>query len=96
MGKADQPIFTKVKFWHYFDVIGIGNEEIDAIGYDMALMASCDHTIISRGSFSSWCAILAGGEYYGEYGPIVPVHNIIDQQDKKFETHKNRKKRKIY
>lgn len=61
----------------------MGKEENDAIGYDMAVMASSDHTIISRGSFSSWCSILCGGEYYTEYGLIVPLNHILDQQAKK-------------
>ena len=50
--------------------LGIGEENPDAIGYDMAVMANCEHTIITRGSFSSWCAVLSGGEYYTEYGLI--------------------------
>ena len=49
----------------------------------MAVMAFSDHTIISRGSFSSWCAILSGGEYFTEFGLIVPLQHIIDQQNKK-------------
>ena len=64
-------------------ILGLGKEENDAIGYDMAVMASSDHTIISRGSFSSWCSILCGGEYYTEYGLIVPLTHILDQQAKK-------------
>ena len=76
--------------------LGIGNEETDAIGFDLALMASSDHTIISRGSFSTWCAILCGGEYYGEYGPIISLTNLINQQDKNHKSKKNSKKRKIY
>ena len=60
----------------------------------MALMASCDHTIISRGSFSSWCSILCGGEYYTEFGLIVPLQHIVDQQTKKHK--KKRVKRRTY
>ena len=74
---------------------GNGKEENDAIGYDMAIMANSDSTIISRGSFSSWCAILCGGEYHGEYGPIVTLKDLIDRQDK-IKSKKNKKKRKIY
>jgi hypothetical protein len=60
----------------------------------MAVMASCDHTIISRGSFSTWCAILSGGEYYAEYGVIVPLNVIIDQQDKELRRQNKLKKTK--
>ena len=66
-----------------YSILGLGKEENDAIGYDMAVMASSDHTIITRGSFSSWCSILCGGEYYTEYGLIVPLTHILDQQAKK-------------
>lgn len=75
--------------------VGIGQEETDAIGYDMAVMASCDATIISRGSFSTWCAILSGGEYYGEYGAIVTLKDLIDQQNK-VKGKKKKNKRKVY
>ena len=30
--------------------------------------------IFSRGTFSMWAAMLCGGEYYTEYGTIVPTH----------------------
>lgn len=46
----------------------------DAIGYDLAVLASCNHSVVSWGSFSMWSAFLAGGEYYSQYGVIVPKH----------------------
>lgn len=53
--------------------VGTGNpDDPDAIGYDLALLASCQHTVITWGSFSMWAALLSGGEYYSEYGVIVP------------------------
>merc|ERR1712062_156743 len=42
--------------------------------HDLALLINCNHTIVSRGTFSLWVAHLAGGEYYTEYGAIVPPH----------------------
>eukprot|EP00095_Tigriopus_kingsejongensis_P010181 maker-scaffold105_size367834-snap-gene-1.19 protein:Tk10181 transcript:maker-scaffold105_size367834-snap-gene-1.19-mRNA-1 annotation:"galactoside 2-alpha-l-fucosyltransferase 2" len=57
------------------DIYFVGKGDVDsteAIGYDLALLASCNHTIITWGSFSMWAAILSGGEYYSEYGVIVP------------------------
>ena len=78
-------------YWKYYFIIsGIGKEHPEAIGYDLALMANTDHMIISRGSFSSWCAILSGGEYFTEWGLIVPLRQFIEQQDKS----KRRKKKK--
>jgi len=44
----------------------------DCIGKDLALLASCNHTIVTHGSFSHWAAFMAGGEIYTEYGSIVP------------------------
>jgi hypothetical protein len=33
---------------------------------------SCNHTIVTRGSFSMWVGYLAGGEYYTEFGAFLP------------------------
>ena len=44
----------------------------DAAAYDFALLINCNHTIITRGTYSMWIAMLAEGEYYSEYGPIMP------------------------
>ena len=44
----------------------------DAAAYDLALLVNCNHTIITRGTYTMWIAMLAGGEYYSEYGPIMP------------------------
>ncbi|XP_059089721.1 galactoside alpha-(1,2)-fucosyltransferase 1-like [Tigriopus californicus] len=62
--------------------VGTGNpdSEVD-IGTDLALLASCNATILSRGTFSIWAAILSGGEYYTEFGTIVPEHKIHPDLD---------------
>ncbi len=70
-------------------ISGIGTEDPDAIGYDLAVMVASDYTIITRGSFSSFCAILNGGEYYGPYGPVVPP------QVQNEKPRKRKKKKKI-
>jgi hypothetical protein len=46
------------------------DDDVDKAVYDLALLTSCNHTIISRGTYSMWVALLAGGEYYTEYGSI--------------------------
>ena len=33
----------------------------DDIGDDLALLAACNHTILSYGTFGMWAALLAGG-----------------------------------
>ncbi len=45
----------------------------ESVGFDLAVLTSSNHTIISRGTFSMWGAMLSGGEYYTEYGAIVPT-----------------------
>ena len=50
----------------------------DAAAYDLALLISCNHTIITRGTYTMWIAMLAGGEYYSEYGPIMPPDLILE------------------
>ena len=35
----------------------------DSTGDDLALLSLCHHTIMTRGTFSTWAAMLAGGLY---------------------------------
>ena len=91
---SDDMDWGKKKFGYRKDIVftDTGNKTTDeAIGYDLALLAQSDHTIITRGTFGMWAAILCGGEYYGPYGPIVPVH-ILDERQTKGK--KKKKKRK--
>ena len=37
-----------------------------------ALLATCNHTILTHGTFGHWASYLNGGEFYSEYGSIVP------------------------
>ncbi len=50
------------------------DDDLEKAVYDLALLAACNHTVISRGTYSMWAAMMAGGEYYTEYGTIVPPH----------------------
>ena len=50
------------------------DNDMSKAAYDFALLTSCNHTIISRGTFSMWIALLTPGEYMTEYGAIVPPH----------------------
>jgi len=56
------------------DLFFVGEGDEASAGRDLAVLAACDHSIISWGSFSMWAAFLAGGEYYNEYGPIIPPY----------------------
>ena len=53
------------------------DNDLSKAAYDFALLTSCNHTIISRGSFSMWISLLTPGEYMTEYGAIVPP-NLLD------------------
>ena len=58
-----------------YDLYFVGDgdpESASSVGHDLAICARCNHTIITRGMFSRWAAVLSGGEYHTEYGPIVP------------------------
>ena len=54
----------------------------DAAAYDLALLVSCNHTIVTRGTYTMWIAMLAGGEYYTEYGPIMGPDAILEGKSK--------------
>ena len=40
--------------------------------HHQALLATCNHTILTHGTFGHWASYLNGGEFYSEYGAIVP------------------------
>ena len=64
-----------------YDLYFVGDGDtgnVESVGYDLAILARCNHTIITRGMMSRWGATLAGGEFYTEYGPIVP-HEVYDE-----------------
>ena len=57
------------------DVFFVGSGEPEdefLIGVDFAILSSCNHSIVSRGTFSLWSSFLAGGERHNEYGTEVP------------------------
>jgi len=56
----------------------------DSIGHDLALMALCNHTIISRGTFSFWAGFFAGGsvvrpEHFARYRKHEANHNLLEE-----------------
>jgi len=51
---------------------GCGNgADWSCVGRDLAILAACNHTIQTRGSFGQWAAYLSGGDSYTEYGPMM-------------------------
>merc|ERR1712029_1196817 len=57
---------------HSLHFLGCGEGSEDCTGKDLAVLAACNHTIVTHGSFGHWAAFMAGGEIYTEYGSIVP------------------------
>eukprot|EP00096_Caligus_rogercresseyi_P011923 TRINITY_DN4842_c0_g1_i1.p1 TRINITY_DN4842_c0_g1~~TRINITY_DN4842_c0_g1_i1.p1 ORF type:complete len:380 (+),score=14.15 TRINITY_DN4842_c0_g1_i1:58-1197(+) len=47
-------------------------DSTNCIGRDFALLKSCNHSIITHGTFGHWSSYLAGGDVYTEYGVLVP------------------------
>ena len=46
-------------------------DHLDPVGRDLALLAACNHTIVSQGMFGAWGAFLAGGDMFTKYGVLV-------------------------
>ena len=55
----------------YFVGCGLTND-LNCVGQDFAFLSSCNHTIISHGTFGQWAGYLTGGEMYTEYGALNP------------------------
>jgi len=57
--------------------LGCGNgQSVECIAKDFALLANCNHTITTHGTYSHWASYLAGGEIYTEYGTIIPDAHV--------------------
>ena len=41
------------------------------MGRDLALLAACNHTIVSQGMYGAWGAFLAGGDMFTKYGVLI-------------------------
>lgn len=53
--------------------VGCGDpSDPECIGKDFAILANCNHTITTHGTYGHWASYFAGGEIYTEYGTIVP------------------------
>ena len=49
----------------------VGMDLMDPVGRDLALLAACNHTIVSQGMYGAWGAFLAGGDMFTKYGVLV-------------------------
>ena len=53
------------------DPVLVGRDHLDPVGRDLALLAACNHTIVSQGMYGAWGAFLAGGDMFTKYGVLV-------------------------
>ena len=49
----------------------VGRDHLDPVGRDLAVLAACNHTIVSQGMYGAWGAFLAGGDIFTKYGVLV-------------------------
>ncbi|XP_023016250.1 galactoside 2-alpha-L-fucosyltransferase Sec1 [Leptinotarsa decemlineata] len=63
---SDDPLWCWKNFGFKSNVYVSGRRQKNSPALDMAILASCNHTIYDYGTFGEWGAILAGGEtiYY--------------------------------
>jgi len=62
---SDDFQWIKDNLGHHDDVVfGCDDEEdsVAVIGYDLCLLSSCSHSVITYGTFGMWGALLAGGD----------------------------------
>lgn len=59
---ADVNVVKKAKGLNIY-LVGTGNKDyIEAAGIDLAIIANCNHTILSYGTYSFWAGFMAGGK----------------------------------
>ena len=58
--------YTDIKFAEEYRLKNVKNE--DSVGFDLCVLASSDHTVITYGSFGLWGAILSRGDVIAAKG----------------------------
>ena len=51
----------------------------DFVGFDLCVLASSDHTIITYGSFGMWGAILSGGDVIAAKGTNNETYTVVSK-----------------
>lgn len=84
---SDDPAWCLAHFGKRKNVVVIKKKVSHSRSLDLAILASCNHSIIDYGTFGLWGAILAGGEtiyynltnYYAtsRVGHILPKWHVI-------------------
>ena len=71
--------YIKKKQKNVFVVSNPELDTLDGIGHDLAVISQCNHTIISRGSFSYFSSIFAGGS------KVLPCHFDLYKKKNDFD-----------
>ena len=52
-------------------------ESKDSVGFDLCVLASSDHNIITYGSFGLWGALLSGGDVIAAKGTNNQTYSVV-------------------
>ncbi|XP_040567944.1 galactoside alpha-(1,2)-fucosyltransferase 2 [Lepeophtheirus salmonis] len=80
---SDQPSWGRQKFKNKKNLYFRGNADQAKPSEDFCLLTSCNHTIMTRGTFTTFASILTQGEIYTEYGITVPSY--LQNKKKRFK-----------
>lgn len=84
---SDDPKWCFDKFSHKYNVYVTNKNGLNSPAQDLAILASCNHSIFDYGTFGVWGAILAGGEtvYYNlsqhssaKVGQLLPKWHALN------------------
>ena len=53
-------------------------KEEDSVGFDLCVLASSDHTLITYGSFGLWGALLSGGDVIAAKGTNKQKYSVVN------------------
>ena len=67
-----------MKFAEEYRVKNVKKE--DSVGFDLCVLASSDHTVITYGSFGLWGAILSPGDVIAAKGTNKHEYSVVTTQ----------------
>ena len=67
--------YKDVRFAQDYRIKNVKNE--DSVGFDLCVLASSDHTLITYGSFGLWGAILSRGDVIAAKGTSNESYSVV-------------------
>ena len=67
--------YTDIKFAREYSLKNVKKD--DLVGFDLCVLASSDHTLITYGSFGLWGAILSGGDVIAAKGTNKKLYSVV-------------------